>query len=98
MTPHQGDTFLFLSCWQLPRLCLEPLKGFFELTRCPSRALDSPLLLLLELQRNKDTVWCAVLGEEVCGRSQEHLTQTLIVRLLITHFFTLILDFEKSTE
>ena len=29
---------------------------------------------------------------------QEQLTQTLIVRLLKTHFlFTLILDFEKST-
>ena len=32
------------------------LEGLFELTRCPSRALDSPRPLLPELQRYKDTV------------------------------------------
>ena len=37
------------------------------LTRLPSRALDPPYVLLLELQRNKDTVRCAVLGAEVPG-------------------------------
>ena len=31
-------------------------------------------------------------------RRQQQLTQTLIVRLLKTHFFTSILDFEKSTQ
>ena len=31
------------------------LEGLFELTRRPSRALDSPRALLPELQRNKDT-------------------------------------------
>ena len=38
------------------------------------------------------------LGAEVLGHSQQQLTQTLIVHLLIMHFFTPILDCEKSTE
>ena len=48
--------------WPLTHfLCLlfGSLKGFFELTRRPSRALDSPCALLSELQRKKDTVYCA---------------------------------------
>ena len=69
-----------------------------KLTRRPSRALDSPRALLSELQRYKDTVRCATLGVEVPGHRQQQLTQTLIVRLLKTHLFTPILDFEKSTE
>ena len=77
---------------------LKYLKGFFELTWRPSRALNSPRALLPELQRYKDTVRCAALGAEVQGHRQQQLTQTLIVRLLKTHFFTPILDFEKSTE
>ena len=32
------------------------LEGLFELTRCPSKALNLPRALLPELQRNKDTV------------------------------------------
>ena len=79
-------------------LRLSALEGLFELTRRPSRALDSPRALLPELQRYKDTVRCAALGAEVPGHRQQQLTQTLIVRLLKTHFFTSILDFEKSTE
>ena len=55
-------------------------------------ALKSPHALLPELQRNKDAVRCAALGEEVRGHRQQQQTQTLIVRLLKTHFFTLILD------
>ena len=98
MTPHRGNTILFRSSQQLPRLRLGPSKGFFELTRRPSQALDSPRALLPELQRYKDTARCAALGAEVPGHRQQQLTQTLIVRLLKTHFFTLILDFEKSTE
>ena len=74
------------------------LEGLYELTRRPSRALDSPRALLPELQRYKDTVKCAAPGAEVPGHRQQQLTQTLIVRLLKTHFFTPILDFEKSTE
>ena len=72
--------------------------GLFELTRRPSRALNSPRALLLELQRYKDTVRCAARGAEVPGHRQQLLTQTLIVRFLKTHFFTSIFDFEKSTE
>ena len=41
---------------------------------------------------------CGVPDEKVPGPPQEQLTQTLIVRLLKTHFFTLILNYEKSTE
>ena len=58
MTPHQGNTILFRSPQQLPRL-----GGLFELTRRPSLALDSPHALLPELQRNKDTVSCGALGQ-----------------------------------
>ena len=51
MIPCRGNTYLFQSSQQLPRLRLGPLKGFFELTRQPFRALDSPHVLLPELQR-----------------------------------------------
>ena len=64
MTPRWGNTILFRSSQQLPRLRLGPLKGFFELTGRPSRALDSPHTLLPKLQRNKDTVRCVALGHE----------------------------------
>ena len=67
------------------------LEGLLELTRRPSRALDSPRALLLELQKYKDTVRCATLGAEVTEHRQKQLTQTLIMRLLKTHFFTLTL-------
>ena len=30
MTPHRGNTFLFRSSQQLPRLCLRPSKGFLS--------------------------------------------------------------------
>ena len=63
------------------------LEVLFELTRRPSRALDSPRALLLELQRIKDSVRCIALGAEVPGHRQKQLTQTLIVHLLQTHFF-----------
>ena len=63
----------------------------------PSRTLDSPHALLPELQRYKDTTRCAALGVEVPGHRQQQLTQTLIVRLLKTHFFTLILE-KKSQQ
>ena len=76
MTPHRGNTILFRSSQQLPRLRLKPLKGFFELTRRPSRALDLPRALLPELQRYKETVRCAALGAEVPGHRQKQLTQT----------------------
>ena len=78
----------------LPATPLSPsrtLEGLFELTRRPSRALDSPRALLLELQRYKDTVRCGALGAEVPGHRQQQLTQK-------THLFTPILDCEKSKE
>ena len=95
MTPGQGNTILFRSFQQLSCLRLGPLKGFFELTRSLSRALNSPHALLLKHQRNKDTVRCTALGAEIPGHRQKQLTQALIVRLLETHFFTPILDSEK---
>ena len=95
--PSSGKHYSLLF---LPATPLSPsltLEGLFELTRRPSRGLNSPRALLPELQRNKDTVRCASLGAEVPGDRQ--LTQTLIVRLLKTHFLkTPILDCEKSTE
>ena len=42
------------SSWSLT------LEGVFELTQRPSRALNSPRVLLPELHRNKDTVRCQV--------------------------------------
>ena len=84
MTPHQGNTIL--------------LHSYQQLASSPSRTLDSPSALLPELLRYNDTFRCAALGVEVPGHHQQHLTQTLIVRLLKTLFFTPILDFEKSTE
>ena len=47
---------------------------------------------------SKDPVRWIALSAEVPGHRQQQLTQTLIVRLLKTHFFTSILEFEKSTE
>ena len=84
MTPRRGNTIRFRSSQQLPRLRLGPST---RLVRC-----------FPELQRYKDTVRCNALGAEVPGHRQQQLTQTLIVRLLKTQFFTWILDCEKSTE
>ena len=71
MTPCRGNTFLFRSSQQLPRLRIGTLEGLFELTRRPSRVLDSPCALLPELQRIKDTVSCGVLGAKDPGQRQE---------------------------
>ena len=78
MTPRRGNTILFRSSQQLPRLDLVPLKGFFELTRHPSRALDSPRALLSELQRINDMAKNVPLSAEVPGHCQEQLTETLM--------------------
>ena len=53
MTPGRGKHFSlpFLPATPLSRT----LEGLFELTLRPSRALNSPCVLLPELQRNKDT-------------------------------------------
>ena len=71
----------------------------FKLTLRPSRALDLPRGWLPELQGCKDTFRWAALGAVVTGHHQKQLTQTLIVRLLKTHFFThQSLIVKKSTE
>ena len=79
MTPRRGNAILFRSSQQLSRLRIRPLKGFFELTRRPSRALISPRALLPELQRNKGHRQGCALGAEVPGHRQEQLTQTLMI-------------------
>ena len=66
------------------------LEGLFELTQRPSRALVSPLALLLELLRYKDTVRCP--------GAQRPQDTDLDYAFVENAFFTLILDCEKSTE
>ena len=83
ITPHRGSTFLFRSYQQLPHHRLGPLKGFLSWHGLP------------ELKRCTDTVKCVALAPEVPGHCQKKLTQTLIVHLLKTHFFTLIRECEK---
>ena len=84
------------SLRRLPFLGRGLFEGLFELTRRSSRALNSPCALHPELQRYKDTVRCAELGAEVPGHCQKKLTQTLIVRLLKTHFYTPNLEFQQK--
>ena len=81
MTPHWGGYFSHPFLPATPLSLSRTLEGLFDLTRRPSRALDSPRALLPELQRYKDTVRCGALGAEVPGHCQQQLTQTLIVRL-----------------
>ena len=80
MNPLRGDTILLRSSQQLSLSPSRTHEGLFELTRRPSRALDSPRVLLPELQR--------YIVQEVPGRRQQQLTQTLIVLLLKPHFNT----------
>ena len=98
MTPHREEHYALLFLPATPSSLSGTLEGLFELTWRLSRALDLPRPLLPELQRYKDTVRCAALGAKVPGHRRQQLTQTLIVRLLKTHFFISILDCEKSTE
>ena len=53
-------------------------------------------MLLPELQIYKDTVKCGELGANIPGQHQEKLMQTLIVRLLKTHFFAPIFDVKSQ--
>ena len=88
---REGYFSLNLFC-----LGLGPLKGFFELTRRPSRALNWPRALLPEI---KVTVKCAAIGAEVQGHHcQKQMMQTLIPRVLKTRIFKPILNCKKSTE
>ena len=70
---RRGYFLLFRSSQQFPHIRLRPLKGLslglsYHGPWRPSRAPDSPHALLLELQRNKDTVRCAPLGAELTGQ------------------------------
>ena len=60
----------------------------FELTLCPSRALNSSHGLLSELQRDEYTFRSSALGAEVSGHHSEKLMQTMILHLLKTHLFS----------
>ena len=88
MTPPWGKHFSLPFLPATPSSPSQNLEGLFELTQRPS-TLDSPRSLLPELQRNKDTIRWATLGEEVPRQRQEQLLQTLILRLLKTHLFLL---------
>ena len=79
-------SLLFLST--TPSCPSRTLGGLFEITQPPSRALDLPRVLLLELQRYKDTIRCAALGAEVPGHCQEQPTQNLIFRRKSTFLHT----------
>ena len=80
--PSLGKDYFSLFLLATPSSPSWTLEGLFDLTRRPSRALNLPCAVLLELQRYKDTVRCAALGAEVPGHCQEQLTHTLIVRVL----------------
>ena len=41
VTSRRGDTSLFCSSKQVPRLCLGTLKGFFDIQNFPLRTLHS---------------------------------------------------------
>ena len=108
---HLGlnSIFLFLFCknplsrkyFSLPFLqatslsLSRTLEELFELKFPPLKGLDMPRALLPELQRNKDTISCCVLGAEVPKHHQKQLTQTLIDRLLKTQVLIPILDCER---
>ena len=68
-------------------------EGLFQLTRCPSRAIDSHGVLLPELQRKNNTFRCATLGAKVLKHRQQ-LTQTLIVQMSKTHSLTVTLNLD----
>ena len=67
MTPLSGNTLLFLPA--SPSFSSQSLEGLFELTRRPSRALDSPRMLLPELQRCKDTVRLAKRSQDTVSNN-----------------------------
>ena len=88
MSPCLGTYYSLPFLPPTPSSLSGSLEGVFEPTRRPSWTIDLPLVLLLKLNRNKDTGRCARPGEEVQGCCQlQLLLQTLIVRLVKAHFF-----------
>ena len=77
-----GRSLLFFVPTSDSLVSISELKGLFELTWRPSRAVDSPCALHLELRIHNDTIRCDGLGAKVPGKRQEQLTQTLNVHLL----------------
>ena len=96
--PSSGKHFSLPFLPATPLSLSRTFEGLFELTRCHSRAHNSPCALRPELQRYKDThrlvCWATAEVSECC---QKQLTQTLIVCLMKTHFFMLILDYNKKS-
>ena len=82
----------------LPATPLSPywtLEGLFEPTWRPSRAINLPRVLVMELKRCKDT------ARQMCRLGAEgpkQLTHTDCDCAMKMHFFTPILDSEKTTE
>ena len=64
MTPHRGNTYFLLFLPATPLSPSRTLEWFFDLTRRPPRALNSPRPLIPELHKIKYTVRCARLGVE----------------------------------
>ena len=85
MTPQREKAFLLLSSQQLPLSPSWTLKGLYELTLRPLRAISPPCTLRPQLQKNKDTIGCAWSGSKVPGHCQKQLTQTLIVENAFLH-------------
>ena len=80
--PSSGRLLLFFVPTSDSLVSISELEGLFELTWRPSRAVDSPCALHLELRIHNDTIRCDGLGAKVPGKRQEQLTQTLNVHLL----------------
>ena len=70
MTSSRGNTILFRSSQQLPRLRLGPINSFYQAD------LQVPLTCLVrcslsDLQRSKVTIWYTALGVEVLRHRQK---------------------------
>ena len=84
MIPCQGKYFSLTFLPATPSSPSRNLEGLFVLTQRSLKALNSPRVLLLELQRYKDIARYASLSAEVTLHCQ--LTQTLVVETAL--FYT----------
>ena len=81
-TSSSGKLFSLLFLPATPSSLSQTLEGLFQLTRRPSRALALYVASrTTEIQGHRQ-LWSA----EVPGHRQQQLAQTLMVRLLKTHF------------
>ena len=81
-----------------PSWTLSSVQWPFELTRCPSRALNSPRGLLPEIERKKDTVRSAAFGRGGPRTPSTATDANHDCAFVENAFFALILDGEMSTE